>query len=77
MWDNAALLRNIADTLIAFSVLAVLYGAGYYTVHLPGLLPLRYAGITLCAVFLIGLAALPFAPETRGRGLAEDDAAPA
>ena len=41
MWDNAALLRNIADTLIAFSVLAVLYGAGYYTVHLPGLLPVR------------------------------------
>ncbi len=41
--------------------------------HLPGLLPLRYAGITLCLVFLVGLAALPFAPETRGRGLIEDD----
>lgn len=40
--------------------------------HLPGLLPLRYAGISLCAVFLIGLAALPFAPETRGKGLPED-----
>lgn len=40
--------------------------------HLPGLLPLRYAGISLCAVFLIGLAALPFAPETKGKGLPED-----
>jgi len=42
--------------------------------HLPGLLPLRWAGISLCAVFLIGLAALPFAPETRGRGLPEEEA---
>lgn len=41
MWDNAALLRNIANALIAFSVLAVLYGAAYYVVHLPGLFPLH------------------------------------
>lgn len=34
--------------------------------------PLRYAGITLSAVFLVGLFTLPFAPETRGRGLPED-----
>jgi MFS family permease len=40
--------------------------------HLPGLLPLRYAGISLCAVFLVGLVTLPFAPETRGRGLIEE-----
>jgi MFS family permease len=30
---------------------------------------MRYAGITMCAVFLVGLAALPFAPETRGEPL--------
>src|SRR5574340_1280877 len=41
MWDNAALLKNIANALIAFSVLAMLYGAVYYTVHLPGLFPLH------------------------------------
>lgn len=41
MWDNAPLLRNIANALIAFSVLAVLYGAIHYTVHLPGLFPLH------------------------------------
>jgi MFS family permease len=43
--------------------------AGYKTVD-PAL-PFRYAGVTMCAVFLIGLAALPFAPETKGRPLPE------
>ena len=28
--------------------------------------PMRYAGMTMCSVFLIGLLALPFAPETQG-----------
>lgn len=35
--------------------------------------PLRYAGLTLCAVFLVGLLTLPFMPETRGRGLPEEE----
>src|SRR5207253_3301580 len=30
-------------------------------------LPFRYAGVTMCAVFVIGLLALPFAPETQGK----------
>ncbi|QDU29600.1 Putative niacin/nicotinamide transporter NaiP [Anatilimnocola aggregata] len=33
--------------------------------------PLRYAGATMCAVFLIGLFALPFLPETNGKPLPE------
>lgn len=41
MWGNAPLLRSIANALMTFSVLAVLYGAVYYTVHLPGLFPLH------------------------------------
>ena len=41
MWDNAPLLRNIASALFGFSVLAMLYGAAYYIVHLPGLFPLH------------------------------------
>lgn len=41
MWDNAALLRSTANALIGFSVFAVLYGAAYYAVHLPGLFPLH------------------------------------
>jgi MFS family permease len=33
--------------------------------------PMRYAGVTMCAIFLLGLAVLPFAPETRGQPLPE------
>lgn len=33
--------------------------------------PMRYAGVTMCTVFLIGLMALPFAPETKGQPLPE------
>lgn len=41
MWDNAPLLRFIANALITFSVSAMLYGVIYYAVHLPGLFPLQ------------------------------------
>lgn len=41
MWDNAALLKSLANMLTACSMLAALYGAAYYIVHLPGLFPLR------------------------------------
>jgi cell division protein FtsQ len=41
MWDNAPLLRNIANALFAFSVFAALYGAVYYVVHLPELFPVH------------------------------------
>jgi MFS family permease len=33
--------------------------------------PMRYAGVAMCLVFLVGLAALPLAPETRGKPLPE------
>jgi MFS family permease len=33
--------------------------------------PLRWAGLTMCGVFIIGLAALPFAPETKDKPLPE------
>lgn len=32
---------------------------------------LRWAGVAMCSVFLIGLFALPFAPETKGKPLPE------
>jgi MFS family permease len=55
-------------------------GGSLYSSHLSGQvfgsyaspLPLRYSAMTMCAIFLIGLAALPFAPETRGKALPED-----
>jgi MFS family permease len=33
--------------------------------------PMRYAGVSMCVVFLLGLVALPFAPETKGKPLPE------
>jgi MFS family permease len=33
--------------------------------------PMRYAGVTMCSVFLLGLLVLPFLPETRGEQLPE------
>src|SRR5262249_40741060 len=33
--------------------------------HFGEELSMRYAGVTMCAFFLVGLAALPFAPETK------------
>ena len=41
MWDNAPLLKSIANTLAMSSALAVLVGVIYYLVHLPGLFPLQ------------------------------------
>ncbi len=32
---------------------------------------MRYAGVAMCSVFLIGLFAIPFAPETKGKPLPE------
>ena len=32
---------------------------------------LRYAGVSMCLVFMVGLCALPFAPETQGKPLPE------
>lgn len=43
--------------------------AGYKAID-PSL-PFRYAGLAMCSVFLIGLFALPFAPETKGKPLPE------
>lgn len=41
MWDNVPLLRGITSALVAFSTLAMLYGATWYAVHRPGLFPLH------------------------------------
>lgn len=33
--------------------------------------PLRYAGVAMCSIFLLGLVVLPFLPETKGKPLPE------
>jgi MFS family permease len=39
--------------------------------NLPAPEPLRYAGVTMCSVFLLGLLVLPFLPETKDKPLPE------
>jgi MFS family permease len=34
---------------------------------------MRYAGVSMCAIFFLGLLVLPFAPETKGKSLPEDE----
>jgi len=46
MWNNVMLLRNIANTLLASSVLAVLACTGYYLVSLPEVFPLRSVSLS-------------------------------
>ena len=46
MWNNAPLLRNVANALIAASVIAMLYGVIYYAVHLPGSFPLKHVSLS-------------------------------
>jgi len=65
---------NVGRIVAAFgpSALGLLTSQVYkgYKVIDPAL-PLRYAGVTMCLIFLIGMAALPFAPETKGKPLPE------
>jgi MFS family permease len=44
---------------------------GFFSNPSEPVLALRYAGMTMCLVFLIGLLVLPFLPETKGRPLPE------
>ncbi|KAB2646527.1 MAG: MFS transporter [Verrucomicrobia bacterium] len=50
------------------SILTVKVFGGY----LPPL-PYRYSAIAMCSIFLIGIIAVAFAPETKGQPLPEDD----
>lgn len=60
---------NVARFVAAFGAFAL----GYLTSHVfagyPE--PMRYAGVTMCGIFVIGLLAVPFAPETLGKPLPE------
>ena len=41
--------------------------------HFEKPLPYRYSAMTMCAIFLVGLVTLFFAPETRGQPLPEEE----
>ncbi len=67
---GTGLCYNVARYVTALGPLTL----GKLTLLYAGLgyaLPLRPAAMTLAAVYLVGVAVLPFAPETKGRPLPE------
>ncbi len=62
---------NVGRLIAAFGPAAIGLLTGVVYAHLPAPDPFRYAGVTMCAVFLLGLIALPFLPETKGKPLPE------
>ena len=46
--------------------------AFYTKSHPTGVVALRYAAMTMCVIFLVGIVTLFFAPETRGQPLPEE-----
>jgi MFS family permease len=60
---------NVGRFVAAFGPLAL--GLLTSRVYAGQAEPMRYAGVTMCLVFVIGLATVPFAPETKGNPLPE------
>jgi len=53
------------------TLLGILTGSVFNGPDYPEPLPWRYAGVTMCLIFVVGLLVLPFAPETKDRPLPE------
>jgi MFS family permease len=64
-YNVGRLISAMGPALLAFLISPAVFG------DLPTPLPFRYAGIVMCSVFLVGLLALPFLPETKDRPLPE------
>jgi MFS family permease len=60
---------NVGRLIAAIGPLAL----GFLTsrAYADKLEPMRYAGVNMCLVFLIGLVTLPFARETKGKPMPE------
>ncbi len=59
---------NVGRFVAAFGPLVKIWLNGFFA-YTPE--PTRYAGVTMCGVFLLGLTVLPFLPETLGKPLPE------
>ena len=63
-YNVGRLVAAVGPLFLGLLTTQVYYGSGEIMAR-------RYAGVTMCAVFLVGLAVLPFAPETKGKPLPE------
>jgi MFS family permease len=52
-------------------VFGVLTSSVFHGEQYPDPMPYRYAGVTMCSIFLVGIVTLAFAPETKDRPLPE------
>jgi MFS family permease len=52
-------------------VFGVLTSRVFHGEDYPDPMPYRYAGVTMCSIFLVGIVTLAFAPETKDRPLPE------
>ena len=64
-YNVGRLLSAPGPALLGFLTSASVFGS------YPAPLPFRYAGMVMCSVFLLGLVALPFLPETKDKPLPE------
>jgi MFS family permease len=62
---------NVGRLIAAFGPAALGLLTSRVFSHLPEPDPLRYAGLTMCSIFFLGLIVLPFLPETKGKPLPE------
>jgi MFS family permease len=62
---------NVGRLVAAAGPLTLGLLAGRVFSGYPDPMPARLAGVAMCSVFLVGLLAVPFAPETKGKPLPE------
>jgi MFS family permease len=66
---GTSLCYNVGRIVAAVGPLGLGYLATGVYLHTDE--PMRWAGMTMCGIFVLGLLALPFAPETKGQPLPE------
>ena len=62
---------NVGRFVAAAGPLVKIWINSFFDPNLDPILKIRYGGVAMCGVFLVGLVVLPFLPETRGKPLPE------